>query len=524
MTTEHRTATLASLASSAGDILIAAEFQDAASVTGVAYDSRAVRRGDLFFCVVGLTSDGHDHAPEAISSGASALCVERPLGLGVPEIEVSDSRIAMARLSAAFFGRPADELLMLGITGTNGKTTTAYLIESILSAAGHTTGLIGTIETRIAGERRPGLRTTPESLDLQALLSAMRERGVDSVAMEVTSHALALHRVEGVRFAAAAFTNLSQDHLDFHTDMEDYFAAKRSLFVPSRVRAGATNLDDPYGRKLIDVSDVEMISFGTAPDADVHPERVRAGPWGQEFVAITPAGDLKISTSLIGAFNQSNCLAAIAVAQQAGIAADAIESGLAAVRGVPGRFEAVDAGQPFAVIVDYSHKPAALDNVLREARGIASDAGGKVLVTFGCGGDRDRAKRPLMGAIAARLADVVIVTSDNPRSEDPNAIIDSILEGVAAERAEGPDAVIVDRREAIEALIGRARAGDVVVIAGKGHETGQRIGSTTFPFDDREVARDALTTREERGEGSADAKGERGATRAGPNREGTSGA
>ncbi len=482
---------LEELARAAGDALVTIDGDGATPVRGVTFDSRSVRAGDLFFCVPGHVSDGHAFAPRAIADGAVALCVERPLGLGVPEVIVSNMRIAMARVGAEFYGRPSEDLLMLGVTGTSGKTTTVYLLEPILAAAGHTTGLIGTIETRIAGASRPGVRTTPDSLDLQRLFAEMRAAGVTAVAMEVTSHALVLHRVEGVRFAAAAFTNLSQDHLDFHADMEDYFAAKRSLFTPDRIDRGAINVDDPSGRTIKDSADVEMIGFGFAPDADVRPDAIRTGPGGQEFVALTPAGDIKVATPLIGEFNLSNCLAAIAISLQAGISPAAIEEGLARAKSVPGRFEAVDAGQPFTVVVDYSHKPDALDNVLREARRIAGGSG-RVLCVFGCGGDRDRAKRPLMGAVAARLADVVIVTSDNPRGEDPSAIMAEILEGVNAERATGADRVLVDRREAIEIAIGLARPGDVVVIAGKGHETGQEFADHTESFDDRAVARTAL--------------------------------
>jgi UDP-N-acetylmuramoyl-L-alanyl-D-glutamate--2,6-diaminopimelate ligase len=326
----------------------------------------------------------------------------------------------------------------------------------------------------------------------------MRSAGVTAVALEVTSHALALHRVETLHFEAAAFTNLSQDHLDFHAGMEDYFAAKRSLFVPERIERGAINVDDAYGRVIKESAGVEMIGFGIAPDADVRAESVRTGPWGMEFVALSPSGEMKVKTALIGEFNLSNCLAAISVALQAGVSPSAIEAGLQAVKSVPGRFEGVDAGQPFSVVVDYSHKPDALDNVLREARRIARSSGpkrdhaGRVFCVFGCGGDRDRVKRPLMGRVAAAGADVVIVTSDNPRSEDPEAIIAEIVQGITAERPEGPDRSIVDRRAAIELAIHQAREGDVVVIAGRGHESDQVFADHSVPFDDRIVARAAL--------------------------------
>ncbi len=485
-----RSKALTALAAAPEDLLKEAPV-DEVRITGVSYDSRKTRPGDLFFCVPGASSDGHEHAPEALARGAVALCVERPLSLGVPEIVVRDARKSMGRIAARFFDHPASDLRLLAVTGTNGKTTTAFLLESILRAAGLTTGLIGTIETRVAGHTRPGLRTTPESVDLQRLFAEMRETGVDGVAMEVTSHALTLHRIETVRFAAGVFTNLSQDHLDFHSGMEDYFGAKRELFTPERLDRGATNLDDPYGRRLYEETAIPCIGFGSDEDALVRADRVRSGPWGSEFVmTLPPHQEVKISTSLVGHFNISNCLAAAAAAIQADISPQAIESGIKDLSAVPGRFESVDAGQPFTVVVDYAHTPDSLDNVLRGARALAGR--GRVVCVFGCGGDRDRGKRPLMGAVTARLADVVVVTSDNPRSEDPQAIIDSILEGVIAERTDGPDAVLVDRREAIARAVAVARQDDVVVIAGKGHETGQQFADRTIPFDDRVVAREEL--------------------------------
>ena len=482
---------LKQLWSTAGRALLSVVGEDVL-VSGVAHDSRTVSSGDLFFCVPGEKTDGHAFAAEAARRGAAALCVERPLGLGLPEVVVSDARLAMARMSAAFFGHPADDLLLLGVTGTNGKTTTAFLLESILRADGRTTGLIGTIETRVAGARKPGVRTTPESLDLHRLFLEMKRAGVEAVAMEVTSHALVLQRVEGLRFAAAAFTNLSQDHLDFHTDMEDYFCAKRSLFVPERVRAGAVNIDDPYGVALMAATTVPCVGYGRSPDADVRAVEVSSEPWGQELSVTTPWGDIAVATPLIGAFNLANCLAACSTALQAGVAPASIREGLAALRAVPGRFESVDCGQPFAVVVDYAHTPEALDNVLTEARNMAQGNDGRVLCVFGCGGDRDRTKRPQMGMVAARLADVVIVTSDNPRSEDPMAIIDEVLRGVVEVKGESADHVMPDRRESIATALGLASRGDVVVIAGKGHETGQQFADHTIDFDDREVARDEL--------------------------------
>jgi UDP-N-acetylmuramoyl-L-alanyl-D-glutamate--2,6-diaminopimelate ligase len=483
---------LGDLAAAAGDLLTGLEGDPGTVVTGLTYDSASVTPGDLFFCVPGTRADGHDFAASAVDAGAAALVAERPLDVTVPVIIVSDSRRAMGRIASGFYGRPSEKLLLLGVTGTNGKTTTAFLIDAILRADGRTTGLVGTIETRIAGKARPGVRTTPESLDLHALFAEMVEVGVDSVAMEVTSHALALHRVEGLRFGAAAFTNLTQDHLDFHGGMEDYFEAKRELFKSYRLERGAANVDEVYGRKLLDATDVPCIGFGIAPEADVRARDVELGVSGSTFRMTTPKGDVAVASSLVGSFNVSNCLAAAATCLQAGIGLDAIERGLGSGVAIPGRFEAVDAGQDFSVVVDYAHTPDSLDNVLRAARGLAERSRGRVVALFGCGGDRDRGKRPLMGAVAARLADVVVVTSDNPRSEDPAAIIDEILEGVVAEKAGGPDGVFVDRREAIGFAVGAAQPGDVVVIAGKGHETGQEFRDRKVPFDDRTVAREAL--------------------------------
>jgi UDP-N-acetylmuramoyl-L-alanyl-D-glutamate--2,6-diaminopimelate ligase len=480
-----------SLAAAARDLSRGVGGDPELPISGLAYDSRRVRPGYLFFCIPGTAKDGHDFAEQAVSDGAAALCVERPLEIDVPQLLVSDVRRAMGRIAARFHGNPVEDLFVLGVTGTNGKTTTAFLLDSILRADGQKTGLIGTIETRIGDEVEPGVRTTPESLDLQALFAKMRDGGVGAVAMEVTSHALVLHRVEGAHFRAAGFTNLSQDHLDFHRGMEDYFEAKRKLFTDELTERGAVNVDDDYGRRLRERSDVPVIGFGLSDDAEVRAEDVSFDPSGTSFRIRSPKGDLDVRTHLIGGFNVSNCLAAAAIALQAGIGLDSIERGLGALEAVPGRFESVDAGQPFSVVVDYAHTPDSLDNVLRAARGATRN--GRVICVFGCGGDRDRGKRPLMGSVAARLADVVAVTSDNPRSEDPHAIIDQILEGVIAELSEGPHLVTADRAEAIHQAISLAREGDVVVIAGKGHETGQEFADRTIPFDDRLVAREALT-------------------------------
>ena len=494
--------TLSDVSAAAGDLFVSLGGPSETVVTGASFDSRSVGEGDLFFCLPGANSDGHDFAGQAASAGAAALCVERPTGAGLPEVTVKDVRRAMPLVSSALLDHPSKDLLVLGVTGTNGKTTTAYMLESILAAAGHVTGLIGTIETRVGNVAKPGVRTTPESVDLQYLFAEMRDSGVTAVAMEVTSHALVLERVGAVHFASAIFTNLSQDHLDFHTGMDDYFAAKRSLFTPDRVDVAAVNIDDRYGRTLLEAPEVPTTPFGLSPAAHVRAENVRAGQWRNEFVIVVDdAGfahaEIKVSTPLVGAFNVSNCLAAAAGALTAGVPVDAVEAGLRNLKAVPGRFEAIDEGQDFAVVVDYSHTPDSLDNALSEARLLARSNGGRVITVFGCGGDRDRGKRPLMGAVAGRLADVVIVTSDNPRSEDPVVILDQILEGVMAERAQGPDVVTPDRRDAIFEAISLAGIGDVVLIAGKGHETGQQFRERTIPFDDREVAREALAARGE---------------------------
>jgi UDP-N-acetylmuramoyl-L-alanyl-D-glutamate--2,6-diaminopimelate ligase len=448
-------------------------------IADLAYAAGGVRPGALFFCVRGSRADGHDFAPAALEQGAVALAVERRLPLDVPQVVVEDARAAMPAAAAAFFGHPTRELEVAGVTGTTGKTTTAYLLYSILEAAGRRPGLIGTVESRIGGERRPAVRTTPEAIDLQRAFRAMLDAGDRSVALEATSHGSELGRLAGVRFAALAFTNLTEEHLDFHGTMERYYAAKRRLFVGPEPPPAAVNVGDRYGRALAEelraLGRAPLLTYGFAADAEIrsdgHEGRFRAG-------------GIELETRLRGRFNVENVLAAVAVALLLDVPDEAIADGIARVPGVPGRFETVEEGQPFTVVVDYSHKPGALENVLRAARELAT---GRVLCVFGCGGDRDRTKRPLMGRIAADLADLALVTSDNPRSEDPVAIIDEVVAG-APDRLE----VEPDRRAAIERALEAAEAGDVVVIAGKGHEQGQEVNGTVLPFDDREVAREAL--------------------------------
>jgi UDP-N-acetylmuramoyl-L-alanyl-D-glutamate--2,6-diaminopimelate ligase len=452
------------------------------AVSALAYDNRAVTPGTLFFCVPGFTRDGHDFAPEAVARGAVALVVARPLGLGVPEVLVDDVRAAMAPAAAALAGDPTARLTTVGITGTNGKTTSAYLVRALLQAGGHSTGLLGTVTAIVGGEQRAVARTTPEAIDLQRTFAEMLDAGDDAVVMEVSSHALALHRADAIHWTVAAFTNLTQDHLDFHADMEDYFLAKRRLFEAG-FEIGVINVDDQYGARLAgDFPDAIRIGLD-APGARVRATGVEGDAAGSSF----SVGGLRLRTTLPGRFNVLNALGAVVIARELGVADADIARALAAAGRVPGRFEPVDEGQPFAVFVDYSHKPDALEAVLRTARSLAA---GRVIVVFGAGGDRDRGKRPLMGAAAARHADAAVITSDNPRSEDPEAIIAQIAAG-----ADGPAAVerIVDRREAIERALALAGAGDVVVIAGKGHERYQEFeGGRTVPFDDVEVARTAL--------------------------------
>ena len=454
-------------------------------VTDLAYDHRAVRPGTLFFCVPGVTRDGHDFAAEAVRRGAVALVDERVLGAGVPEIVVPSARAAMAPAAAAFNGDPTSELEVVGVTGTNGKTTTAYLVRALLEADGRPTGLLGTVTSVIGGVGHPVVRTTPEAIDLQRTFRAMVTAGDAACAMEVSSHALALHRVDAIHFAVAIFTNLSRDHLDFHPTMDDYFDAKRRLFGELAPRLAVVNIDDARGRKL-GHSLPDPITYGLeSADASYRAVDVDTGLEGTRFVAQTPHGPLELRSPLRGVFNVYNVLAALAAARALGVSQEVAADAIARSGQVPGRFEPVDEGQAFAVLVDYAHTPEALENVLLAARRLAR---GRVHVVFGAGGDRDPGKRTPMGEIARRLADRVIVTSDNPRSEDPEAIIMEILAGAGTDVAWQ-----VDRREAIGEAIAGAEPGDVVVIAGKGHEQGQEFaGGMKVPFDDRTVAREVL--------------------------------
>jgi UDP-N-acetylmuramoyl-L-alanyl-D-glutamate--2,6-diaminopimelate ligase len=454
-------------------------------VTGLAYDSRAAGPGTLFFCVPGFERDGHEFAGEAVSRGAVALVVERPLSLGVPEIVVDDVREAMAPIAARFYGDPTASLRVVGVTGTNGKTTTAFLVRSLLEAAGTRCALMGTVKAVIGGVEHEVARTTPEAIDMQASFRAMLDAGDQACAIEVSSHALDLNRADAIHFAAAIFTNLSRDHLDFHPTMDDYFAAKRRLFEsgPGVVVIG---VDDDWGRRLA-AEQPGAVTFSVDGEADYRAAEASFAIDGAEFTAITPDGAVRLRSRLPGRFNVANVLGAVAAVHRLGVSLAAVAEALPAVDPVPGRFEPVEEGQPFAVLVDYAHTPDSLENVLRSARALTE---GRLLCVFGCGGDRDRGKRPQMGRIASELADVAVVTSDNPRSEEPQAIIDEILTGVdGAADVE----VLIDRRAAIVRAVELAAPGDVVLIAGKGHEQGQEFAAgRKVPFDDVSVAREAL--------------------------------
>lgn len=448
-------------------------------VTGLSYRSSEVRPGWLFFCVPGTRVDGHRFAPDACAAGASAVVVERWLDVSCAQVLVPSVRGAMGPMSARFFDNPADRLTLVGVTGTNGKTTTTYLLESVFRAAGLIPGVIGTTGVRIDGRPVPFERTTPEAPDLHRLLARMVDQGVRAAAVEVSSHGLHQHRVDGARFHCAVFTNLSQDHLDYHGTMDEYFAAKARLFTPALADRAALNHDSPEGRGLAERAKVPTVTFGLEPGSDLRATDVEVSTSGIGFTV----DSRRYRSALRGTFNVYNCLGTLAAARQVGIEDEAVAQGLAALSGVPGRLEPVEAGQPFTVLVDYAHTPDSLENVLTAARRLTA---GRLIVVFGCGGDRDRGKRPLMGEAATRLADLSILTSDNPRSEEPGAIIAEIERG--ARRGGRPFVVEVDRRAAIRLALAEAGPGDLVLIAGKGHETGQESGGRITPFDDRVVA------------------------------------
>lgn len=482
--------------------LIASELRGNADTAcrGISIDSRTIAPGDLFVCLPGHTVDGHDYAHKAAEQGAAALVVQRWLDdVPLPQLKVKDSRLAMSILGNVFFGSPSNQMKVIGVTGTNGKTTTTYLIERILQDQAQNTGLIGTIQRRFAGRTFPMSGTTPESLDLQRYLHEMKEADTAYCVMEVSSHALEQGRVKGTRFRTAVFTNLTQDHLDYHKSMEEYRAAKGMLFArlgntynedPDLRSYAVLNADDPASSYFAKQTAAEIITYGVDNEADVQASNISITAKGTSFHVKTFRGSADITLKMVGKFNVYNALAAISAAMLENIPLSAIKASLESIKGVEGRVEAVDEGQSFAVIVDYAHTPDGLENVLNTVNEFAQ---GRVICVFGCGGDRDRTKRPIMGKIAARLSGYVIVTSDNPRTEDPALILKDIEEGlkedhVTSDRYE----LIEDRREAIQKAIEMASPDDVVLIAGKGHETYQLIGKEVHDFDDRIVAKEAI--------------------------------
>jgi UDP-N-acetylmuramoyl-L-alanyl-D-glutamate--2,6-diaminopimelate ligase len=462
----------------------------ALEIGAVTHDSRRSEEGSAFVAIRGLTADGHDFIDAARKKGAVAIVSEEPPREGVSWVRVGDAREALARFSAAVLAHPSRELQLVGVTGTNGKTTTAYMVDSALRESGRTVGLIGTVEYRIGDHVAQAVRTTPEASDLQSYLRQMVDAGCREAVLEVSSHSLALRRVSGVGFEVAIFTNLSRDHLDFHGDMDAYFAAKRILFDELLDEGGhaVINVDDDHGAELARTTARAVSSCSLSPGADFTAEDVRLSLDGTRFRARTPAGVFEVQTPLLGRFNVLNALCAFGAGLALDLAPDAVQRGIASLKGVPGRIERVDAGQDFTVLVDYAHTDDALKNLLESVRELNPR---RLITVFGCGGDRDRSKRPLMGAVAARLSDVVILTSDNPRSEPPEAIIEEIRRGLPAARADETE-VIVDRREAIAHAPELGREGVVIVIAGKGHERYQFLRDRTIPFDDRQVVRQVL--------------------------------
>lgn len=474
-------------------------------IAAVTDDSRSVTPGSLFVAVKGGRVDGHAYLQKAVAAGASALVVQDPLPSGssipdlkssVPVIRVKDSRRAVGLLASRFYGEPSSRLGMVGVTGTNGKTTVTYLCKAVLEAAGRRVGIIGTVAYHIGSVQLNASHTTPGPIELQSLLARMVEAGLDSVVMEVSSHALALDRTVGCEFDVAVYTNLTQDHLDFHANMEDYFRAKLRLFTAlgtgrakARPQRAIVNVDDARGHLVCGASAVPVWTYAIERQADLRAEAVSLSLAGTSFTAVTPGGRFSVSSRLVGEHNVYNMLAAIGVGLHEGLSPEAIRAGIGAVATVPGRFERVEGGQDFVVIVDYAHTEDALVHLLSTAQALKA---GRIITVFGCGGDRDRGKRPKMGRAAAEQSDLVILTSDNPRSEDPFVILDQIESGIRQAKASVRYERIPDRRAAIEAAVAAARPGDMVLIAGKGHEDYQIIGDARHPFDDRQVAREAI--------------------------------
>ncbi|GAB3153800.1 UDP-N-acetylmuramoyl-L-alanyl-D-glutamate--2,6-diaminopimelate ligase [Microbispora hainanensis] len=476
------------------------------TVTGITLDSRRVRRGDLYVAAPGKARHGAEFAADALASGATAILTDeegrdRAVATGLPVLVVPDPRAVLGQVAAWVYGKPADGIALIGVTGTSGKSTSTFLLEAGLRAAGHRTGLVGGVEIRAGDVRFTPELTTPEATDLQGLFALMRERGVSAAAMEVSSHALALGRVDGLCYDVSIFTNLSQDHLDFHRDLDDYFAAKARLFTPEFSRAGVVNIDDAHGRELAGTAKIPITTFSAtgAPEADWRAEDVRLGSAGSTFRLVGPGGvEAEVSVALPGPFNVANTLGALVALVEAGVPLQAAVTGVGEFAGVPGRMERVPGADDVQVIVDYAHKPGAVESVLRSLRAVLDDGpGGRLVIVLGCGGDRDRGKRPMMGEAAVRLADLAVFTSDNPRTEDPLAILAAMLEGALRVPIKERAHVVVepDRAAAIRLAVGGAVPGDVVVVAGKGHEQGQYVGGEVIPFDDREVAAAAIAER-----------------------------
>lgn len=451
------------------------------------YDSREVTLGSLFFCIRGLRVDGHDYAAQAVSNGARVLVLERDVDVegDITKIFVKDSRLAMAYMSKTFYGNPAQGITLVGITGTNGKTTVTHLIKTILEKVGHKVGLIGTITNMVGDRKIPSKHTTPESLDLQGLLRDMADEEVDTIVMEVSSHSLSLGRVEGLIFDMGVFTNLSQDHLDFHANMEEYRDAKVKLFTQSKI--AIINADDKDGRWIGERVTTKLYTYGICRDADIYARDLEISHSGVSFNLHTPKGNISINLGIPGIFSIYNALAAASVCYALGISLSFISQGLGEVKGVSGRFELLDTKTDYSVILDYAHTPDGLENILKTAKGFAE---GRLITLFGCGGDRDHSKRPIMGQIAGKYSDLCIITSDNPRSEEPMKIIMDIIPGV--ENTDCPYRIIENRREAIEYALSCAKKGDVVILAGKGHETYQILKDETIDFDDKEIVSEIL--------------------------------
>jgi len=488
-------------------------------VTGISLSSQRILEGDLYAALPGSRVHGIEYVENAVEEGAVAVLTDqqgidmvRPNSAvltGIPLLVAADPRALLGRLAARIYGDPAGAMRMIGVTGTQGKTTTTRLISGGLETAEVKAGVIGTVGTRVAGRDIKTALTTPEAPDLHALFAVMRESGVEACAMEVSSHALVMGRVDGVVYDVAVFLNLGRDHLDFHADVEDYYRAKASLFTPERARLAIVSVDDEHGRRLAKEATIPVRTFSIqgrslfGPKADWRARNIHLEADGSTFTAVGPSGRWDVRVPLAGDFNVSNALAAVAAVAEAGLDVDAYVAGLAASGGVPGRLERIDEGQDFTVVVDYAHKPDAVEAAVRTLRPLTT---GRIITVLGAGGDRDSGKRPIMGEIAARLSDILVVTDDNPRSEDPGPIRSAILEGARGGRAELRE--VGDRREAIIDAICEARSGDIVLIAGKGHETGQTVGERTHPFDDREVAREVLRARAEEESAETGAAGE----------------